>query len=211
MIEKKFFENFDRVVCINLPHRTDRKANFLSQSKKYNLGDFEFFNAINGNNVTNPYPILNGAFGLILSNLEILKKAKQDNLKNILIIEDDCVFNDEIKNIKSYMDLLPNDWDMFYLGGNHNIWWNGTNPPEVVNEKIIKLHYTFTTHFVLINSRMFDILINELSKFSNPIDVIYTYIQKNYNVYCTKNNIANQLEGFSDIENKFVDYSNVIK
>ena len=27
--EKKFFRNFDRVVCINLPHRLDRKINEL--------------------------------------------------------------------------------------------------------------------------------------------------------------------------------------
>lgn len=211
MSEKNFFDNFDRVVCINLPHRTDRKANFLGQCKKYNLGKFEFFNAINGNNFNNTFPISNGNFGLILSNLEILKKAKEDNLKNILILEDDCVFNDNIKNVQSYIDLLPNDWDMFYLGGNHNIGWNGTNPPIRVNDKIIKLHYTFTTHFVLINSKIFDIIIEELSKFSSPIDVIYTTIQKNHNVYCTKDIIATQLEGYSDIENKFVNYSNVIK
>jgi glycosyl transferase family 25 len=211
MNDKKFFDNFDRVVCINLPHRTDRKINFLSQSKKYDLGKFEFFNAINGNSLNNPYRISNGNFGLILSNIEILKRAKEDNLKNILIIEDDCVFNDNIKNIDSYLQLVPDDWNMIYLGGNHNTWWNGTSEPVVINDKIIKLHYTFTTHFVVINSNIFDLVIEELSKFLNPIDVIYTTIQKKYNVYCTRDNIATQQEGYSDIENKFVNYSNLIK
>ena len=209
MIEKKVFENFNKVVCINLHHRTDRKINFLSQCNIYNLGEFDFFTAINGNDLTNTHPISNGNFGLIMSNIEILKKAKEDNLKNILIIEDDCIFNDNIKNIKPYLDALPNDWDMFYLGGNHNIGWNGITEPVIINDKIVKLHNTYTTHFVLINSNMFDILINELSKFLHPIDVTYSMIQKKYNVYCTKNTIATQQEGYSDIENKMVNYLNI--
>lgn len=211
MSQKKFFENFDRVVCINLPRRADRKIDFINQCKKYNLGKFEFFNAIDGNIANNTFKISNGSFGLILSNIEIIKKAKEDNLNNILIIEDDCSFNDKIKIIDEYFKILPEDWDMFYIGGNHNIGWNGTPEPTHINEKIIKLHYTFTTHFVAINSKIFDVVIEELSRFSNPIDVIYTEIQKKYNVYCTKDIIATQKEGYSDIENKFVNYSNIIK
>jgi hypothetical protein len=210
MNNKKFFNYFDRAVCINLPSRPDRKLNFITQCEKYNLGNFDFFNAIDGNTLSNPNPISNGNFGLILSNIKILKKAKEDNLNSILIMEDDCDFNDKIINIDSYLDKLPDDWDMFYLGGNHNTWWGGSIPPYEINDKIIKLHNTFTTHFVVIKSKMFEILIEELSTFSNPIDVIYTKIQKKYNVYCTKDTIATQKEGFSNIENKYVDYSRFI-
>jgi len=210
MNNKKFFDSFDRVVCINLPYRTDRKVNFLSQCEKYNLGNFEFFNAIDGNTLPNPHPISNGNFGLILSNIEILKIAKEDNLNNILIIEDDCDFNDKIIEINSYLNKLPDDWDMFYLGGNHNIGWGDTLPPYEINDKIVKLHNTFTTHFVAVKSKMFEVLLEELATFSYPIDVIYTKIQKKYNVYCTKDMVASQKEGYSNIENKFVNYSNVI-
>ena len=44
-----------------------------------------------------------------------------------------------------------------------------------------------------------------------PIDVVYTGIQKLYNVYSTSNTIAKQLNGYSDIENRVVDYSQLIK
>ena len=211
MKEKKFFDNFDRVICINLPHRTDRKVSFLEQCEKYDLGKFEFFNAINGNDIKNNYSISNGCLGLILSNIEIIKKAKNDGLNNLLIMEDDCVFNKQIEVIDDYLKMLPNNWDMLYLGGNHNIGWLGTSEPKKINDKIMKLHFTFTTHFVLINSRIFDVLIERLSKFNEPLDVIYTSIQKDYNVYCTTEMIASQKEGYSDIENKFVNYSNLIK
>jgi predicted MPP superfamily phosphohydrolase len=206
-----FFEMFDNVYCVNLKHRQDRKANILSQCAKYKLGKVEFFEAINGKEHQNNYNLLPGAFGLILSNIEILKNAKEKKYNSIIILEDDCYFNDEIKNIDEYLEKLPNNWDMFYLGGNHNIGWVGTQPPYPINDKIVRLHNTFTTHFVAIKSNMFDILLDKLSKFTAQLDVIYTEIQKNHNVYCTSQIIANQMTGYSDIENRYVDYSGMIK
>jgi hypothetical protein len=207
----KFFERFDKVYCINLKHRQDRKISILTQCKNHNLGEINFFEAYNGNEIKNPYNILNGAFGLILSNIDIIKEAKEKNYKSILVIEDDCYFTDEIKNIDSYLEMLPSDWDMFYLGGNHNIGWMGNEPPIKINEKIVKLHNTFTTHFVVINNTLYDILLEKLSNFDNPIDVIYTTIQKTHNVYCTSETIAKQINGYSDIENKVVNYHGMIK
>ena len=206
-----FFKNFDRVYCINLKHREDRKTNVLNQCEKYNLGEVHFFEAINGKDYDNHYGLLPGAFGLILSNIEILKDAKNNNYKTILIMEDDCYFTDEIKIINTYLDMLPDDWDMLYLGGNHNIGWMGTPPPIKINEKIIKVHTTFTTHFVAIKNHMFEVLLNNMSTFKDPLDVIYTDIQKRYNVYCTSNTIAHQMDGYSDIERKYVNYHHMIK
>ena len=116
----------------------------------------------------------------------------------------------EVLNINTYFDALPDDWDMLYLGGNHNTHV-GNSPPIVINEKIVKLHSTLTTHFVAINNHMYDVILARLSKFDNPIDVVYTGIQKLYNVYSTSKTIAKQLNGYSDIENRVVDYSQLIK
>ncbi len=87
-----FFEMFDNVYCVNLKHRQDRKANILSQCAKYKLGKVEFFEAINGKEHQNNYNLLPGAFGLILSNIEILKNAKEKKYNSIIILEDDCYF-----------------------------------------------------------------------------------------------------------------------
>lgn len=207
----KFFDRFDKVYCINLKHRQDRKLSVLSECAKHQLGKIHFFEAINGKEIKNDYPISNGCVGLIASNIEIIKDAKLNNYNTIIILEDDCYFSEEMKNIDSYMDVLPENWDMFYLGGNHNVGWMGIQPPIKVNEKIVKLHHTFTTHFVAIRNNMFDILLEKLSHFDNPLDVIYTSIQKTHNVYCTSETIAKQINGYSDIENKIVNYSNLIK
>jgi glycosyl transferase family 25 len=206
-----FFETFNKVYCINLKHREDRKINILEQCTKYKLGKIEFFEAIDGKNHSNKYNLLSGAIGLIMSNIVVLKDAKEKNYNKILILEDDCYFTDEINEIETYLNCLPDDWDMFYLGGNHQTGTTGVKPPIIVNKKIIKLTNTYTTHFVAIKNHMFDIILDKLEKFENPIDVLYSEIQKSHNVYCTSVNIAKQMNGYSDIENKFVDYHFLIK
>jgi GR25 family glycosyltransferase involved in LPS biosynthesis len=206
-----FFEFFDKVYCINLKHREDRKISILNQCSKYKLGKINFFEAVNGNNHSNKYNLLSGAIGLIMSNIEILKEAKEKNYEKILILEDDCYFTDEIQNINEYLDLIPSDWDMFYLGGNHQSGTQGVKPPLIINDKIIKLNNTLTTHFVAIKNKMFDVILDRISTFENPIDVIYTQLQRNYNVYCSCISIAKQINGYSDIENKIVDYHWLIK
>jgi hypothetical protein len=206
----KLFDRFDKVYCINLEHRQDRKINILSEIIKYDLGELSFFKAFNGNDFLNPYKIPNGCFGLILSNIEIIKEAKNNNYKNILILEDDCYFTSEVLNVDSYFDMLPDDWDMLYMGGNHNTHM-GEPLPKQINDKIVKLHNTFTTHFVAINHIMYDLILERLLKFDTAIDVMYAEIQKTHNVYSTSTAIAKQLNGYSDIENKVVDYTWLIK
>jgi GR25 family glycosyltransferase involved in LPS biosynthesis len=202
----RLFDRFDKVYCISLEHRDDRKISFVSQVKKHNLGNFEFYKAVNGNEIHNPYFLNNGAYGLILTNIEILNDCVKNNYKKVLILEDDCYFTDDVKNIDEFFNFLPDDWDMFYLGGNHN----GQNPVKI-NDKILKLNYTFTTHFVAIKETMFSLILDNLNNFSSPIDVIYSKIQNSHNVYCSEMCVAKQINGYSDIENKIVDYHNVIK
>lgn len=208
---QKLFDRFDKVYCINLPHRTDRRDNFISEVNKYDLGNFEFFDAYYGQKLLNPHNILPGNVGLIKTNIEILKKAIDENLNNIVIIEDDCVFTEEILNIDSYFEKLPDKWDMLYFGGNHNYHWGGAPKPIIVNEKVLKLVHTFTTHFVIINKNMFSVLIDKLSSYYQPIDVIYAEIQKKYNVYSFYPSIAKQSTGYSDIENRQINYDFLIK
>lgn len=209
----RLFDYFDKVYCINLDRREDRLENFKKEVEKYNLGEFERFGAYDGNTLdmskykTNLKP---GELGLVLSNLEIIKKVKESNLKNVLIIEDDCKFTDEVINIKNYFDSLPKNWDMLYMGGNHNIHM-GVKPPDTINEKIIKLHSTYSTHFVGINSTVFDHIEIILSKMSDPLDVSYVKLQKIFNAYSFYPAIAKQIVDFSDIQNRITDYNWLIK
>jgi GR25 family glycosyltransferase involved in LPS biosynthesis len=207
----KLFEKFDETFLINLKKREDRLHNFIEQVNNYDLGKFKIFEAVDGSLMADNYPNLSrGNVGLLHSGIQIIEEAIKNNYEKILIIEDDCVFNENVKDIDVYFEHLPSDWDMVYFGGNHNIHMH-TQKPIIINDKVVKLHSTYATHCVGLSKNIFSIVLEALKTFNAPIDVKYQQLQSNHNVYCFNPLIATQMVGFSDIENKDVDYSTLIK
>ena len=204
----KLFDYFDKTYCINLKHRTDKMELFHNEVTKYDLGEYKRVDAINGSIIEQSFNISKGEVGLIMSNIKILEECIKNNYKNVLIIEDDCYYTDEVTNLLDNLNLVPDDWDMLYFGGNHNTHV-GVTPPSKVNDLIVKLHHTYTTHMVAIKSHLFEKIITLISDYKNPIDVTYTELQKKYNVYCFYPGIAKQRKGYSDIQNR-VDDNNLI-
>lgn len=209
----KLTDYFDKTYCVNLDRRKERWEECLNEFSKWDIKEVKRISAVDGNNldITQYNTKLNpGELGLVLTNIEIIKEAKKQNLSSILIMEDDVVFTDDIKNISEYFDLLPNDWDMLYFGGNHNTHM-GVKPPQIINDKVSKLHNTYTTHCIGIKSNMFDILLSILPKLNGPLDVEYAKLQKIFKIYSFYPAIAKQRVGFSDIQNKLQDYNWLIK
>ena len=83
----------------------------------------------------------------------LVKQANKDNLPNFLMLEDDVVFSEELRNLDKYMSNIPDDWDMIYFGGNHKY----SHPPQQINETTLKLHYTVAIHCVAIKSTVYDV------------------------------------------------------
>lgn len=206
---KKLFEYFDKAYCINLETRPDRLSHFKSEVSKYNLGDYEIVYAVNGYDVYHNYPPIPegpGPVGLLLTNLKIIEDAKSKNYETIVILEDDCTFNDEIVNIEEYMKSLPDDWDMLYFGANHTDNDGIYHAPYHINNNVIRLVNSFTTHLVAIKSHMFDIIIQKINEMWKPIDVIYCDIQQKFKVYCFNPMLAVQYPNFSNIMNSETNY-----
>jgi GR25 family glycosyltransferase involved in LPS biosynthesis len=212
-----FFDRFDKAFCISLTTRQDRRDNFLEQVDKYNLGNFDFFDAINGKDInieefSKEFPegtfwwlknhYTNGAVGLIKTSIQLFKTCIENNYSQILLMEDDCVFTEEINNIQSYIDLVPENWDMLYFGGNHY----GTNSLHTVNEKIVRLSMSHMAHCIAIKSHMFKVILERLEKFDRECDVVYADLQKEYVVYCVYPSIAKQKGGHSDIQGYHTDF-----
>jgi len=216
-----FFSKFNKVYCISLKSRTDRRENFLSEVNKYNLGDFSFFDAIDGKEIDkeslissfpeNTFHWFNrhntlGAVGLIYSNIQILEEAITNDYENILILEDDCFFSEEIKNIQSYLDLVPENCDILYFGGNHYGYHNNYK----INEKILKLQTTHMTHAICIKKHMYEILKKKFETFESELDNMYLDIQRSYNVYSVFPSIIKQKAGHSDIVGGYANYEGMI-
>lgn len=209
----RLFDRFDKVFCINLDRRPDRMLHFEDQVKKYDLGDFERISAVDGKNIdkeTYNSNLLPGEIGIILSNKKIFEWSIEKKHKNILIIEDDCLFHDSVKNIGHIFNYLPDNWDMLYFGGNHNLHI-GEKPPQRINNYFSKIHSTYSAHIVGLEIKIYQDILDEISKLEKPLDVVYSDLQKKYNAISLTPGITSQLTNFSDIQNRVVDYHWLIK
>jgi GR25 family glycosyltransferase involved in LPS biosynthesis len=208
----KITDFFDKTVCINLDRRFDRWSECVAEFDKNKLSGIERFKAVDGKNLAElPKGFLTQSrLALVLTNMLILDKAIEEDYNSILILEDDVEFTKQVTNMKSFFDSLPEDWDMLYFGGNHNTHV-GSEPPTIINDKVCKLHNTFSTHCVVINKKAFKEILERLKKCDNALDVIYAELQKKLNVYSFYPMIATQRVSFSDIENKMTDYKWLIK
>ena len=208
----KITDFFDKTVCINLDRRFDRWSECVAEFDKNKLVGIERFKAVDGKSLSElPKGYLTTSrLALVLTNMLILDKAIEEDYSSILILEDDVEFTNQVTNMKSFFDLLPEDWDMLYFGGNHNTHV-GYEPPTIINDKVCKLHNTFSTHCVAINKKAFKEILERLKKCDNALDVIYAELQKKLNVYSFYPMIATQRVSFSDIENKMTDYKWLIK
>ena len=174
---------------INLTCRPDKKTYIQNHLKSRNV-IYDFFMAEKHSN-----PVR----GCLESHLSIIKDALKNNLKYLLILEDDCKFIGGF----SQMNEPPEDWDMIYLGGTVHRVLNR-------NKKGYARVQCWTTHAYIINLTNTDMcnqIINELDAYEGEIDRYYLEkIHPNYNVYMCDPMIAIQKEGYSDIEGREVSY-----
>jgi len=203
-----FKKYFDKVYVINLDRRPDRFDSFKKELEKYGIENVERFSAIDGNTImSNNIPLLAGEIGVLESHLQIIQNCKEKGFKNVLILEDDVYFTEEILKINEYMSMVPTDWDFIYFGGNHVYG----KPPQLINQKVIKLNFTVALQCVAINSSMFEIIEAILPKRQKQVDAYYAELHNIFNAYGFYPNMAKQTAGFSDIQNRNVDYSNYFR
>jgi GR25 family glycosyltransferase involved in LPS biosynthesis len=190
------------VFVIHLQHRIDRESNVETQMKKL-TNNFQYFEAINGHELDYSGPLLKGEQGIRLTHLKLLNYAKQHNLEQILVLEDDIVLAENFQDqIGAILSDLPEDYNLLYLGGAHKAY------PNHIKGNLYKVRDTVTLHGLLINSNMYDILIQTIE--DNPgiqVDNAYALTQSKYNAYVCYPHLAWQLDDYSDIQNKFVNYN----
>ena len=148
----KINDYFDKIICINLDRRPDRWREVQAQFKKAGISA-QRFSAIDGNprgyahvkdDPTGKRSIndikhnsFGGVAGCIASHTDIWKMAKKNKWKNVLIIEDDCDFIDELQQrFTERINQVPSDWDLLYFGGVHELR-GGKFIPKNISEHIV--------------------------------------------------------------------------
>jgi hypothetical protein len=113
---------FDRVVLINLKRRPDRlaQARRALRACRWPFKAPEIFEAVDGRVRRPPawWPHNAASWACLKSHQRVLKKALADQVKNILILEDDvCFANGFPTAVRKFLRAVPDDWDQLMLGG----------------------------------------------------------------------------------------------
>ncbi len=175
---------------INLDERSDRWENIIKTFSD------PFFNLIR----VKAFKENQGWIGCFKSHIECIRIAKNSGLKNILVIEDDCIpysdietFKTRIKTIKEFLDRIS-IWDI-YLGGTvHIVPDTYKNIITYKNEKFVEFNKAYATHLICYNSRVYDYFLSIQPVL--PIDEIW---HNKCKAIVSVPFIARQLPGYSDI------------
>ena len=194
---------FEHIYYINLNRRVDRNEQMIAELSKHGIKKhIQRISAVDKNDLPNlDYPCDKGNIACAMSHLKIAKDARGNGYENYLVLEDDAEFDPNFTTLfQERIKELPADWDLFYLGANHNAG------VEYKTEHICKCIASYTTHAFAANYTIYDAMIAQWENQTAEIDVCLARLHKFYNCYSFIPNLVTQRAGFSDILNKDCDY-----
>jgi len=153
---------FDRTAIINLPERADRRAETREEFKRVGWQiesqKADFFPATRPE-IAAGFPSA-GVRGCLLSHMNAINTAKNDNLSNILIMEDDIAFITNINKIaeEALQELDQTDWGFLYLGHEHISDLRTDKRLEKITEPLL------LKHFYAVNGNIFERFLQFLEK-----------------------------------------------
>jgi len=198
-------QNIDKIIYINLEKRTDRKEHIENELKKFNL-PFERFDAFETKGM--------GILGCGYSHLGVLKKAKEMNYKNILILEDDFMF---LVNKEEFETELTN---FFNLNIHYDVLFlsYGVNKNETLNNGIVNrviesssasgyiVHHSYYDKLISLYEWAMPLLENTKMHWIYANDQIWKEYQKiDQWLYFIKR-IGKQIDGYSDNSERMTYY-----
>lgn len=192
------FEFIDKVVYINLEHRTDRKEQIEKELQKYFPNEkIQRFNAIKHQR---------GNIGCTQSHIAILEIAIKENWSNYLVVEDDAIWSNFDKGYSLLEVLTKNNYDVIQLGSTYTQYDKNT----------YKTTKAWTTTAYIVQQKYYNTLLENFKeglyfltetgigpRFA--IDVYMGILQKRDNWYAIVPSLMIQSEGYSDIEKAVID------
>lgn len=221
---KKLHHLVSYVLYINLDHREDRKLQIEKEITKLNLTPIRITGEIPDDSFVqekinlftakgteldeNSLNLAKSRMGCTLSHLKAIKYAKEHNWDYALILEDDCeFFEHSLENINLALSELPSvpNFDILYLGA------NVVTPTQSISTHLAKIKAVWCLHGYIIPKHMYDVFLAfEWNNFL-AIDSYIMSLQQSHNCYIVAPLVSVQRPSFSDIENKDVDYSEMMK
>lgn len=179
-----------KTFVINLDRRPDRM-----EALKVPF-EFERFSAVDGTQFTDEIIKMRGHIGCWQSHRDLLIRIKCREYPITLVLEDDVELDPDFQTkIVEYMAQLPEDWDLFYVGG-----WN-TMEKKKFSDNLDVAERVLTTHAYMIRDKFVDTLIQTLNNRRFKVDVVFCDALSKGKCYVASPVLAWQKKGYSDITN----------
>jgi glycosyl transferase family 25 len=190
----------EKVIYINLDYRLDRRASIERQLSVFSPEKCMRFSAIYNEK---------GYIGAAQSHMRALEIAIENNYKNLLICEDDMIWNDLEKNYCIFKYLaLHKKYDVIVLGGSGASY----------EKESLKLYSAHAPICYLVNQHYFKTLLDNyresvelIQQFYHPftfgIDQYWKSLQAKGNWYIVRPCLSYQGFNFSDLDNGVIDHT----
>jgi len=197
-------EWFSHTYLINLDRSKDRLEQATRNCAKVGIA-FERYRAIDGDTEEVEF---NGeqtpgwnkrAAALCKTTIELIEEAKKKGYESIFIMEDDVCFPrnflEKINRIR-----IPNDFELFHFR---------ITPPirlEWKSPGVIRIFGAWCCQAYAIHSKIYDLMIEELSKFDRPLDAVTMDIHARGFSYATSTNLVDHPTNYSTLRQRVIDY-----
>lgn len=145
----------ERCFLMNLDRRGDRLRDWMKQlPNPWPFPQPERFAAVDGRHIATPpqWRAGNGAWGCYRSHCLILEKCLLEGIDSYVVFEDDAGFGEDFQErLAEYVNELPADWGLAYLGGQH--LYAGKHPPHKVSERVYRPYNVNRTHAFMVRGR----------------------------------------------------------
>ena len=192
-------EAFPDKICINLDRRPDRWQRMQRKFDRHGIHSVRRFSALDGDALSVPTNWFHtrGAYGCLVSHLEVVREARRLGLSQVLIFEDDVVFDPELQGrFDNYFGQLPRDWHMLYFGALHK------DDPIKISDNIVRITRANSTYAYVLRDAVFDAFIELNSRAETVLDDASFILQQQFNCYCFTPHLAWVETDYSDAQNR---------
>src|SRR5438128_5695159 len=142
-----------------------------------------------------------GAYGCLLSHVQVVREARGLGLPHLLIFEDDAVFaQDFAEKFRDRVEHVPSDWDMLFFGALHK------DELIEISENISRITKANSTYAYALRDTVFDEFIELNRAATDVLDINSFRLQQRFNCYCFTPNLAWVEAGHSDAQTRFEDH-----
>jgi GR25 family glycosyltransferase involved in LPS biosynthesis len=196
-------EVFPHKACINLDRDLGNWERLQAALTRHDIRGVRRVSAVDGSRLELPgtWRHSAGAYGCLLSHLQVVRDARKRGLPSLLILEDDVVFDPSFsEKFPVFVRGLPADWDMVFLGALHR------EDPVPVTENVVRIHQAYCTHAYALRDSIYDAFIAANDGSPNELDVNTGMLQSNHKCYGFAPNLAWMESRYSPVQERMADH-----